>query len=211
MRFMNVFSVFVAAVVFLPLSGGDAIASGGTDFVEWALEQGDGLDRTWDRITTDATPGAGSGSSTTARGGRRSTRTAWTRSTTTNWSRSNAATRGSTGGISSEWSPVNENRQWIHPTSGFFHKGTVERFPLSTRLRSGPSRGVSRLKSPASTRLGISHNYRRIPNARVPSKNFFHSRSGKWRINARLGSRASSSSRRGRVSARSSRRITRGR
>jgi hypothetical protein len=59
MRFVNVFSVSIAAVVLLltPLQGTSASEVSG--FVEWALEQGAGLDHTWSRITAGATPGGG--------------------------------------------------------------------------------------------------------------------------------------------------------
>lgn len=209
MRFMNVFSVFVVAVVFLLVPHRGAIASAGSDFIEWALEQGEGLDRTWDRIATDATPGAARGNSTSATGRSSSASAGWVRSTTEHWSKSNAADWQTSSGPSSDWSLFNDKGNWIHSTTGFIHKGSQERFPLSTRPRSGPSRGTSKLRNPASAQLGIHHDYRRIPNARVPSKNFFHGRSGKWRISTRIGTRVSSSRRRSRVSTRSSTRISR--
>ena len=201
MRLVNVFPVFLAAVacLLIPLHG--AIASEGAAFVAWALEQGEGLDRAWDRITAGATPAAAGGSNTAAPARSYAVPAGLDRSTAANWN--------APGGSSTEWSPFNGKARWIHPTSGFVHKGELELLPLSTRDRGSPSRGTSKLRNPASTRLGISHDYRRVPNARVPAKNFFQSRSGKWRISTKMGTRISQSSRRGRVSARSSTRISR--
>ena len=209
MRFINVFSVFVAAVVFLLIPRQGAIASNGSDFVEWALEQGKGLDRNWGRITAGSMPGAARGNSTSATGRSSSASAVWIRSTVENWNRSNTANWRTSSGQSSEWSPCNEEGNWIHSTTGFIHKGSQERFPLSTRPRSGPSRGTSKLRNPASARLGTAHDHRRIPNVRVPKKNFFHGRLGKTRISPKRGTRISPFRQRSRVSSRSSRRVSR--
>lgn len=209
MRFVNVFSVFLAAVVCLVIPQHGAIAFEGSDFIAWALEQGEGLDRTWGRITTGAAPGAATGSSTAPVGGSGTVPAAWNRSTSSDWNRTTTANWNTPGGSPSEWSPFNGEASWIHSTSGFVHKGELERFPLSTRTRSGPSRGMSKLENPAKARLNTAHDYRRIPNARVPSKDFFHGRSGKWRITARTGTRISPFNRRSRVSSRASRRASR--
>jgi hypothetical protein len=209
MRFVNVFMVFVAVVVvpLLPLHG--ATASGGPDFVEWALERGEDLDRNWGRITACRAPGAMTGSSTTGVG--RSIRASMNRngSKAAYRNRWTTANRRTGSGLSSERGPLNEGRNWIHSTAGFFHRGTPERFPLSTRNRAAPSRGTSKLRSPAEARLGISYDYRRIPNARVRKKHFFHSRPGRTRVSPRMGSRVSPFKKRCRVSARSSRRTAR--
>ena len=98
MRFVNVFSVFFAVVVCLLVPQHRAIASDGAGFIEWALEQGAGLDRTWSSITTDATPGAATGNSTAP--ARR------TRSTVTNWNTSS--------GSAAEWSPHSVEKSWVH-------------------------------------------------------------------------------------------------
>ncbi len=209
MRFMNVFSVFVVAAVFLLIPRQAAIASDGSDFIGWALEQGEGLDRTWGRITTGASPGAARENSTSATGRNSPASAVWVRSTAEKWGRPNAADWQTAGVPSSNWSSFSGQRNWIHSTAGFIHKGSPELFPLSTRTRAGPSRGMSKLRNPASARLGTHHDRRRFPNARVPGKSFFHSRSGKWRISVRTGTRVSKSSQRSRVSTRSSTRISR--
>ena len=202
MHFVNVLLVFLMAVVLLALPQHEAIASGDS-FVQWALEQGKGLDSTWSRMTAGATKESTVGSSTAS--------TARIAAPRVVWRKSNSSGTNMSSGQSSTWSPFNNGENWVHSTSGFIHKGSYERFPQSTRNRSGPSRGISKLNNPASARLGIAHDYRRIPNARVPSKSFFHGRSGKWRISPRSGSRISSSRQRSRVSTRSSRRVVRGR
>ena len=90
-----------------------------------------------------------------------------------------------------------ESGHWVHANTNFIHKGEIQRFPLSTRLRSSPSRGTTRMSSPAGVQLRLSHDYRRIPNARVPRKHFFHDRAGKRRFVPGAGSRFSQARRRG--------------
>ena len=201
MRLVNVFSVFLAVAVCLLVPQRQALASDGDSFIAWALEQGEGLDRTWSRITTDATPGAATGNSTAAAGRNTTAPARWARPAVTNWNVSSGSTKA--------WSPHSEDKSWVHSKSGFIHKGDLQRFPLSTRNRSGPSRGQSKLRNPARAHLGIRHDYRRIPNARTPSKSFFHGRSGKSRITASRGTRISPFRQRSRVSTRSSRRTSR--
>lgn len=186
MRFLNVSSVFLVAVVFflVPLR---AAASESDDFVQWALKQGKGLDKTWSRITAGKTAGGMHGSSTIGTG--QSARS-WTRSTASGWSAS--------GGSSSEWSPVTDAGNWTHTNSSFIHKGELPRFPMSTRDRTSPSRGTQALRNPAKARLGILHGYRRIPNARVPKKHFFHDQMGRTRPSPKMGTRFSPFQRRSR-------------
>ncbi len=184
MRFLNVSSVFLAAAALflVPLH---SAASESDDFVQWALKQGKGLDKTWSRITAGKTAEAMRGSSTigTDQGAR-----SWTRSTASGWSAS--------GGMSSEWSPMADVGNWTHTNSRFIHKGDLPRFPMSTRNRGSPSRGVQELRNPAKARLSTFHDYRRIPDARVPKKFFFHDRMGKTHLSPKMGSRFSQSQRR---------------
>lgn len=192
MRFLIVSSAFLMTVVFLliPLR---AASSEGDDFVQWALTQGKGLDKTWSRITAGKTAGTMHGSSTIGTG--QSARS-WTRSTASEWSTSS--------GSSSEWSPVTDAVNWIHTNSSFTHKGELPLFPLSTRNRTSPSRGTQRLMNPAKARLSTFYDYRRIPNARVPKKHFFQGRNGKMHISPKTGTRLSPFQRRSRGATRPS-------
>ncbi len=187
MRFLNVSSVFLAAVVLLmvPLH---AAASESDDFVQWALKQGKGLDKTWSRITADKTAEAMRGSSTIGTDQGKTAARGWTPSTASGWNAS--------GGMSSEWSPLADVRNWTHTNSNFLHKGDLPRFPMSTRNRASPSRGVQMLRNPAKARLSIFYDYRRIPDARVPKKHFFHDRMGKTHLSPKMGNRFSTLQRR---------------
>jgi hypothetical protein len=196
MRFVCAISVLLPIVVSMLIPSHGANASERSDFVEWALEQGKGLDNAWNRITAGASHGTLKGSGTTTIG----------RSVLPGARRRGSPAAGrsvSLGANRQGGSPV-ESGHWVHTNTNFIHKGKLQRLPLSSRKRPSPSRGVNKLRHPARARLGISHDYRRIPNPRVPKKNFFHSRMGKRRRSPTMGSRITKSARRSRGASRPS-------
>jgi hypothetical protein len=199
----NVISI-LAAVVFLAVPLRAVNASGPDGFIRWALEQGERFDHTWSRITAERTQGAVTGSGTTAAAGSGTVMTPWIESTVAGGSSALRRSAGlsAPGTPAYQWRPASDGTNWTRTNANFIHKGEPQLLPMSTRERASPSRGVSRLSSPANAHLGVSYDRLRVPNARVPQKHFFQDRAGKWRLSPRTGSRLSSSAVRGRGSSR---------
>lgn len=154
----------------LPARAGEPAQPG---FSEWALRQGEALDRDWnDAVGSISGISTGSVHSFKVTRGRISSPAKRTR---------HRFGRGSWNGT------VN--------SAGFIHSGISSEFlPLSTRTRNGPSRGVNKLESPAQARLsGI----RRKPfNSMNFDRSFSSGHRGSSRKSPAMGTRRSQSSRR---------------
>lgn len=161
MRYITIFSVFCllfAAGMLIPVK--QAAASDSSDFVDWALDQGETCDQAWNRITA--------GHATSNRRG------------DFKGSRDVSSMRSHKPGKT--LNPAKSGNNWSRTKSGYIHKGIIPFMPLSTRERKGITRGTGALRHPSRARLNLGAKFRHIPNPRVPEKRFFESRSGNWRI-----------------------------
>ncbi len=165
-----VLAVFLVSAI---LPSGRAFAGDNQDFSEWAVKQSAELDRRWNHVTAGTTAQGCSGRSVSAGSfpGRSVT----------------GGFRGTTGKGSSGWNyirPVTSNRSFL---------------PITTRERSGPTRGTGMLRNPASARLAVPGE-RRLPINSMKFKRNFNIRRGGFRRSPNMGTRISTSSRRGRGS-----------
>ena len=88
-------------------------------------------------------------------------------------------------------------------SKGFIHKANLPFLPFSTRERGGPSRGVTKLESPASARLNVPHSRRRPFNSRTELGSIRRRRSSSTRLGVTSSHRISRVSRTRRTASRS--------
>ncbi len=78
---------------------------------------------------------------------------------------------------------------------GFIHKANLPFLPFSTHERNGPSRGLTKLESPASARLNVPHTRKRPFNSRTELGSFLRRRTGATRLSVTSSHRISRVSR----------------
>jgi hypothetical protein len=158
---------FVVAVLVLLLAAAPAHCSSGRSeqFHQWALKRGEGfdtewneklikkqrtdLDRRWNSIAISKESRSHTGPATSQRYNRAGTsRTYFSRS-----------------------KPVGTD--WPISGSEFIHKGHYDFLPSSTRMRSGPTRGIISLKNPARASRGFTRDGRRGLRASTKMRNIF--------------------------------------
>ncbi len=166
------YSAVVALVLLTALFAVAAAAESG-DFTEWARKQSDECDRNWNSFVQSHPRGP--------------------TESPVQFENSGRATRAGTAKNPGGW-------QFNH--NGFIHKADMPFMPMSTTERSGPTRGVSRLDSPAQARLSVPHSRRRPVNSRTQIRSSMSRRSSAARLSVKSGHRLSSTSRRRRAASR---------
>lgn len=190
MRYVSfVITVLVLLVVAVPPAhADDARASEVSKFKEWALKKGEGFDTEWNQELI--------------RKQRTDLDKRWNAIAVSKESRSRAVrTIGpgykSTGTSRTYYSRPKANRgQWTVSGSQFIHKGNPEFLPLSTKTRSGPSRGTNSLRNPAQASRGYARDFRRTVRSSTKIRNIFGPQRSVSRPKLKSNRRISKSSRR---------------
>jgi hypothetical protein len=169
------YSAAVASVLLFALCAvtcGAAAAESG-DFTEWARKQSDECDRNWNNFVQSHPRGP-----------------------------MKAPVQFDNAGRTTPAHAAAKPSGWNFKHKGYIHKAELPFMPMSTTERSGATRGVSRLDSPAKARLSVPHSRRRPVNSRTQFKSSLRRRGGTTRLSVKSGHRLSSSRRRRRTASR---------
>lgn len=187
MRYSAILTAFsfllAASCIVMP---DEAQASEHSDFVNWALDQGKTCDQSWIRITDGKAAAVSSSRKPHTRPAARSGRSVSGRAV-----RSNGASR-----------PL---------STKFTQRGTPPFLQMSTRVRSSPTRGVTKMTNPASISRGAPYNRKRPFSSSVQIRSSIRRRTDFSRPRLKSFGRISSGGRRRGVSRPSSGRYRRGR
>ena len=169
------YSAAVASVLLFAVCAFTCGAAAGEsgDFTEWARKQSDACDRNWNNFVQAQPRGP-----------------------------MKAPVRLHKRGMTIPGKSAKKPSGWHMSDKGFIHKAELPFMPMSTTERGGPTRGVSKLRSPASARLSVPHSRRRPVNSSSQIKSSLRRRSDSTRLSVKSGHRLSTSSRRRRTASR---------
>jgi len=163
MRCRGIASVVLLLLVTLAPLTAIAAESSGNDYFTWAVKSSNELDATWNRLTAAHHSSSVTGSSPFS-------------SSTSITSNSHLFKRnlGRSANSGSVWNTSN-TRNTILTTGNYTHRGknNTPFLPLSTRKRSGATRGSGMLRNPAHAHLAVSYKRLRPTNSSTQTRRIF--------------------------------------